>query len=147
MSERFDALLRGLAARLGADGGDAALSGLRIDGLEVLFRPDPDGRQAVMYVRLGDLSGAGADVARSVMLSANCFFQGTGKSTLAEEGGGAYLQRGLDLVLAERSPEYFEEELESFVNIAEYWRGVLSRLAADGGEALSGEGREYGERV
>lgn len=141
----FNELMQSFAAKYGltdlnADDGTAVLE---IDGMTVGFIHEPATESVMVVAEIGypetDVSANFA----SAMLKANYLFAGTAGAVLCQnpETGAYAVMREYRLV--EYDPKTFEDALETLLNSADQWKGVLG--AVNEGDAEDAEDDEEDE--
>lgn len=134
----FNELMQSFAAKYGladlkVDNGTAVLE---IDGMTVGFIHDPVTDSVMVVAEIGypetDVSANFA----SAMLKANYLFAGTAGAVLCQnpETGAYALMREYRLV--ENDPKTFEGALETLLNSADQWRGVLGAINEEDAEDM-----------
>ena len=93
---------------------------LAIDGTEVTFREDADGRWVVMAAEIGEMPPDARGVFSSLALQAN--YASLGGTALSLDAGSGELFATASLPLATAAPDALSHVVEALVNTAEEWR-------------------------
>ena len=135
----FDTCLSALAGALGvtlpehAEGDDVVLA---VDGMEVTFHEDADGRAVVVTAEIGEMPSDEKGVFAEFALQANYSFLGTTALSLDAEAGELFATTSVPLALA--SVDALSDAVEALANTAEEWgRYAAAFLDVDEEAAIS----------
>ena len=137
--ETFDTCMGAFADALGVTlperAGDGAVV-LSVDGTEVSFREDADGRTVLLSAEIGEMPPDAGGVFASVALQAN--FAATGETALSLDAEADELFATASLPLALADPDALSRAVEALVDAAGEWRRLATAfLDVDEEAALS----------
>ena len=143
----YNELMQSFAAKYGlanlqADNGTAVLD---IDGMTVGFIHEPETESVMVVAEIGYPETDVSANLPSAMLKANYLFAGTAGAVLCQnpETGAYAVMREYRLV--EHDPKTFEVALETLLNSADQWKGVLGAINEGDTEDAEDDEDEGGE--
>ena len=123
----FDACMDAFADALGLDtpdrDGDGAVV-LSVDGTEVSFREDADGRTVLLAAGIGEMPPDAGGVFAAVALQSNFAAMGGEALSLDAEAGELFATASLPLALAD--PDALSRAVEALVDTSEEWRRLAT---------------------